>query len=497
MRRGALAGVAGLLGALLAPGATAQEVGLPDVRDIGVAALRQVCDLQWIDGVCEATGYPDPQYLTGTDPSPGEPYALRIGVVHEHSGYSDGDPDTRPSDYFEAARTGHNEADQGGDTGVRVDYLLSSEHSENEKLPVTTAEVCIDPSGIPDALAALELEGIVPPLRCANLERPDHYRKWAETLRQAAEATELTDGQYTGFTAMRGFEYTNDLWNHVGVYFSRNVVNAKLDGSYVHPGVFWRWLREPASEGGGDDALVVFNHPGGDPNLTPFGDGALLGPLLRRLVRGNWNDYAYVPDVDERVAGMEVNRGDDLSWYVRALQNGWHLGPVAAEDEHQREWSTSTDGKTVMVTRGRSPRDYYWALQQHRTMAYGADVVHGAPGQAATYPQVWFWADGPSIDAPGAAPLGSRLTGPGPHQLELDASGLAPGSTAVLVHRGGGAPLALGTAGDDGTIRASHPVVAPASGEGWWFVVICGPDSTACGVDERYDVVTAPIWLRG
>src|SRR5690606_38617100 len=150
---------------------------------------------------------------------------------------------------------------------------------------------------------------------------------------------------------------------------------------------------------------------------------------------------------------MEVNRGDDLSWYVRALQNGWHLGPVAAEDEHQREWSTSEDGKTVMVTRGRSPRDYHWALQQRRTMAYGKDVVHGAPGEAATYPAVWFWADGASIDDPGASPLGARLTGADPHQLELDAAGLEPGSTAVLVHRGSADPIVLGTAGGDGAIR--------------------------------------------
>jgi hypothetical protein len=492
----AIAGLIGLLGGLAVPSARAQETGLPDPSDVVVGVLRQVCDLQWIDGVCEATGYPDPQYRTGTDPSPGEPYALRIGAVHEHSGYSDGDPDTRPADYFTAARTGHNQADAGGDTGVIVDFLLSSEHSENEKLPITTAEVCIDTAGIPEALAALDLEGIVPPLRCPNLERPDHYRKWVETLRQAAEATEMTGEEHTGFTAMRGFEYTNDIWNHLGVYFGRNVVNAKLDGSYLLPEAFWSWLREPAERGGGSDALVVFNHPGGVPNLTPFNDGAFLGPLLQLLFRGNWDDYAYVPDVDPRVAGMEVNGGDDLTWYVRALTNGWHLGPVAAEDEHQREWSTSADGKTLMLTRGRSPRDYYWALQHHRTIALSADVVTGSPGQPAIHPSVLFWTGGASVDEPAAAPLGSQVVDAGPRSLELDATGLAPGSQAVLVGRDGGPPVSLGTAAADGTIRASHVVAAPPTGEGWWFVVICGADATDCGRDALHDVVTAPIWIR-
>ncbi len=485
----------GLVAALMAPAGAEEPAGLPDPNDAVEAALRQVCDLQWIEGVCEMFGYPDPQYLTNTDPSPANPFALRVGAVHEHSGYSDGDPDTQPSDYFTAARTGHNTADAGGDTGVIVDYLLSSEHSENEKLPITTAEACINTEGIPAALAALDLEGILPPLECPNLDRPSHYDKWDQTLAQAADATEMTGTAYTGFTGMRGFEYTNDVWNHAGVYFSRNVVNAKIDGSYLLPSAFYDWLREPAERGGGSDSLVVFNHPGSGPNLTPFDDGALLGPLLTALFQGNWNNYAYVPDVDTRVAGMEVNAGDDLTWYVRALTNGWHIGPVAAEDEHQREWSTSEDGKTLMLTRGRSPRDYYWALQNHRTIAVGKDLIGGTPGTPAQFPQIQFWADGVSINDPAASPLGSRLVGAGPRTLSLDASGLEPGSRAVLVRRTG-APIALGTVGPGGTLTASQSVSAPLTGEGFWFVTICGPDSTSCGLDERYDAVTAPIWLR-
>ena len=249
MQRGMAVLAVGVFAALMAPAGAEEAPGLPNPQDPVVAALRQVCDLQWIDGVCEATGYPDPQYVTNTDPSPSNPLALRVGVLHEHSGYSDGDPDTRPSDYFAAARTGHNVADAGGDTGVIIDYLLSSEHSENEKLPITTAMACLDTAGIPAALAALDVEGILPPLKCSNLDRPSHWRKWDETLAQAADATDMTGTAYTGFTGMRGFEYTNDIWNHLGVYFGRNVVNAKIDGSYLLPNQFWAWLREPAGRG--------------------------------------------------------------------------------------------------------------------------------------------------------------------------------------------------------------------------------------------------------
>ena len=57
----------GMLAGLVAPARAEEAPGLPDLQDPIVAALRQVCDLQWIDGACEATGHPDPQYRTNTD----------------------------------------------------------------------------------------------------------------------------------------------------------------------------------------------------------------------------------------------------------------------------------------------------------------------------------------------------------------------------------------------------------------------------------------------
>src|SRR5690606_4411806 len=113
-----------------------------------------------------------------------------------------------------------------------------------------------------------------------------------------------------------GFEWTNDYFNHLGVYFSRNVTNAKVDGSYLTMDRFWDWLRRAPEDGGGGDALVVFNHPGGLPALTPLDGDQPHNQLLQDLKGGaNWNDVAYIPDVDERVVGMEVHGGDDLSWY--------------------------------------------------------------------------------------------------------------------------------------------------------------------------------------
>jgi hypothetical protein len=476
----ALAGGAALAGS---PTAEAGVSGPPD------AVVRQLCDYAWVAAVCDTVAYGDPQYRTDAEPDPGAPLRQLVGVLHEHSGFSDGMPGTRPADYWSAARTGHNVADAGGDTGVVIDFLYSSEHSENEKLPIVTSEACL-PVGT--------LEGLLAPLACSAIDQPDHYAKWAETLVQAVAATDVDPGTgaYTGFTAMRGFEYTNDVWNHLGVYFSRNVINAKIDGAYLDPEIFYDWLREPVELGGGADALVVFNHPGGYPALTPFDGDLPPNELLAvALGGGNWREYAYVPDVDDRVAGMEVNRGDDLSWYVRALTNGWHLGPVAAEDEHQLEWSTSEDGKTLVLVRGRSPRDHYFALQHHRTVAIDETLVGGAPGQHAIVPTILYWADGASVDDPAATVLGGTSTTGGAHVLSFVASGLPPGSPVVLVGSSADEPQVLGIADAAGGFGAAVDAASPAAGETWWFVVVCPPGTADCGTSEEYSAVTAPIWL--
>ena len=458
---------------------------LPEPTDLVTIVVRQACAALWVDDPCRQYAYPDPGYATDAV-DPATPYELRIGAVHEHSGYSDGDPTARPQDYFAAGRTGHNTADGGGDTGVAVDYVLGSEHSENEKLPVTTAEVCLDPTAVLAGLAGGALQGA-----CLNVDQADHYRKWDATLDQAR--AETTDG----FTALRGFEFTNDYYNHLGVYFSRNVVNAKVDGSYLPTEAFWNWLRRPAEQGGGDDALVVFNHPGGLPALTPFDGHTPINQLLDDTLGGaNWHDLAYVPDVDDRVVGIEVNGNDDFDWYVKALRNGWHLGPVAAEDEHQRAWASSEEGKTLVLTRGTSPAAYYDAFQASRTIALAAEVIDGEPGTPARFPSVRFWADGSSVDDPAATVLGGTITSPGPHRLEVAAQDLTPGAVAVLVSSASDAPQAIGAADAEGTLRTSVEVASPTSGEQWWFVVVCQPDAASCGGAGTHSVVTAPIWIR-
>lgn len=431
--------------------------------------LRQACDYQFLPG-CELTAFANPQYAVDADPSPEAPFDWKAGVVHEHSAYSDGAIDSLPRNYFNAARTGVT----GNGAGVAVDFLFSSEHSDNSQITITTNADCLtSPQNA---------------VTCAHLTENSFYWKWPATLKQAVESSDA------GFTGIRGFEWTNDFFNHMNVFFSTNFRNVKIDGSYLSMQRMWDWLQRPVAEGGGADGLVTFNHPGGNPKLSPVDGGFPHTEVLAATGASNWNDLEYVPAVDKNVVGMEINGGEDIEYYIKALTKGWHIGAVAAEDHHGVNWSGKDMHKTLVLTKGRSPQDYYWAFKNRRTIAVHSELVGGEPGQPAQVPTMDFTADGTHV-------LGSivDVAGPGEHTLRFAGSGLPVGSRVAVItsNDGQSAPIQLDVADGSGAVDATTSV--SSDGSDWYFAVVCpaaGPDAPPCGSDQSYSAVTAPIWFR-
>src|SRR5438093_5601031 len=171
-----------------------------------------------------------------------------VGSLHEHSGYSDGWPGSRPQTYYDSGRS------------FGLDFMSGSEHSDNADLPIVASEYCLDPLVAPSCALA----DPVNPL--------DSFRKWDATLEQAHAASTPS------FTAFRGFEWTSDRFGHINVYFSQNDENAKTDGGYASMDPFYTWFKTAASLGGGSDGIATFNHPG--PKSLDDSDPAF-----------NWNDF--------------------------------------------------------------------------------------------------------------------------------------------------------------------------------------------------------------
>ena len=64
------------------------------------------------------------------------------GSLHEHSGYSDGWPGSRPQTYYDSGRA------------FGLDFMSGSEHSDNADLPIVASEECISPLVAPDCALA-------------------------------------------------------------------------------------------------------------------------------------------------------------------------------------------------------------------------------------------------------------------------------------------------------------------------------------------------------
>jgi hypothetical protein len=372
-------------------------------------------------------------------------YAHLKGALHEHSGYSDGRPGTEPRDYFAAARA------QG------LDFMGGTEHSDNGDIPPTVTDACLDFEAFPKCLVA------------DNDNPADAFRKWDATLEQARAASDA------GFTAFRGFEWTSDRFGHINVLFSRHDWNAKTtDGYAVSMESFWQWFTTRPELGGGSDGLGVFNHPGREDQIEsqlPDTDPAYA-----------FNDFEYRPEADLRMVGIETyGKNDDVydsmngapagGWYAYALDKGWHVGPIGAEDEHSNgddlEWAKPTRAKTVLIARDRSEGALREALFARRFYA----LAHNHSDLRLT-----FTGDG--------APMGSRLARPAGSEVLL--SGRITAGTGVhhvdIVTAGG---IVLAT--HNGPAIVARVAATPA--ERWYYFRAVRAD----GVPIAY---SAPIWVR-
>ncbi len=119
------------------------------------------------------------------------------------------------------------------------------------------------------------------------------------------------------FAALWGYEMT---WNMKGGYWGHmNVIGGDKIERHIFdtpmPEFFRRIEDDP-------HAVAMFNHPG--------------------LAWGNFDEYAYRTEAaDQKVCLAEIrSAGYDLE-YAAMLTEGWHASPVANEDNHAPNWTTS------------------------------------------------------------------------------------------------------------------------------------------------------------
>lgn len=376
------------------------------------------------------------------------------GLMHEHGAYSDGDPHYIPADYFKIA------ADNG------YQFVGSSEHSDSLDIGnYFTLHASCTPSD--DNFDPAQLE------YCFLNPSMDKLFKWNSTLDQAQAASN------ENFLAIRGFEWTSDVFGHINVYFSKNFSNAKTDGGYaLTMETFWSWFtRDPDTPGlggsptstvplgGGNDALAHFNHPG-DKCIAEDVPGPIGGWC-------NWNNFTLVPDAVERMFGIEAyndgNREDRyLPDIVQALDIGWRLSFIGSEDEHFAEYAVEHRPKTVTLAQSLSEDGFKEAWLARRTYALSPGIHARVQFDAAGHPM----GSQLSCNAGGSVPVRVAVT-------NKDGS---PFSGSLQVFSNGG-ELVSQLASASGELQL--PVL---EGRHWYFVRVHGADGQSA-------IYVAPVWI--
>ena len=238
------------------------------------------------------------------------------GIPHAHTAYSDGAGD--PTQAFNHAR------DRG------VDFLAITDHS-NWLDGVTDGNFEYDQS------------------RDEYVERnhPEtgEPSEWLSTRLEA----EAFNSENEDFLALRGFEQTSSIWGHANTINSSTYVEAK--SQMVPLRDYYEWAADVSTRPG-ENVFNMFNHPNWPDD--------------------SFADLAYVPDMDRYFNGIEVANGAPPYSYTRseghywkALDNGWRVGAMNAQDNHAENWG-DPDTLTAVIAEDLTTDSVVDAMNERR-----------------------------------------------------------------------------------------------------------------------------------
>ncbi len=168
-------------------------------------------------------------------------------------------------------------------------------------------------------------------------------RKWRDIKQFAEEKTE--DGK---FLALMGSETTwYNQFGHMNIYgadFFLNPYEVKYNDTSQYYATLKKYPR----------VINQWNHPWscGARHLDMF------EPYDAQL-----DDVMYTVEINS----IELPENDGLSYYIHALDVGWHVSPVGSQDNHRPDWGTENSIRTGIVAHRLTKADFYDAIRKHRT----------------------------------------------------------------------------------------------------------------------------------
>ncbi len=169
---------------------------------------------------------------------------------------------------------------------------------------------------------------------------------WLATHKAASEASN------SNFVALVGFEYSENNGpggkGHINVINSASYLNALetgIDLSYLY-----KWLDTVRSDGNGP-VVATFNHPGA-------------------AQYNNWTDRD--PKVTDIITMLEVinsNKNIHYEGFLKALDAGWRVSPVAGNDNHGLNGIKAQTSRTFVLATSKTKAAILDAMKNRRTYA--------------------------------------------------------------------------------------------------------------------------------
>ncbi len=125
------------------------------------------------------------------------------------------------------------------------------------------------------------------------------------------------------FVALRGFEWSHPVFGHINV-FETEKYTAAYNILLIKD--FYDWIEK-------NDGIGQFNHPGREPDH--FNRLKLEPHVLSHMFA-----------IETGNKGTGNNNGEFIPYYIKALDNGWHVAPVSNQDNHKLEMNSH---RTVYV----------------------------------------------------------------------------------------------------------------------------------------------------
>jgi hypothetical protein len=143
--------------------------------------------------------------------------------------------------------------------------------------------------------------------------------KWELLKKQAEEINK----EYSDFLALVGFEMSTNLWGHMNVINSKDLICRK---TLRKIDILYQWL---CAE---ENIIITVNHPNATASILE-----------------------YLQEFDRLINLIEVGNGSPPyeyqrmeNYYFKALDMGWHVGAINGQDNHMENWGDK-DNLTVII----------------------------------------------------------------------------------------------------------------------------------------------------